>query len=890
VPHRTLLALLAVILSYLAAPPPAAGQNTGAAEYVRGLEALEAGAYTSAAGSFTGAIQGDGDNADYYLARGVAYTLAEQFPAAVADLERAQALRPSHRETRLWLLSAHQMGNDEVFRNPRTARPCFVYGGDDVPARYAEVVCNRMALEYWSSRYKGSYFDRDAKRSVSTSAPVKTAFPEAAREYVTRHKSSVGEAGDVLLARVKASVARGDCAAAMKDLTALRRASPDDTELRAYWASCLLRTGDVLHAREELTRTLTIAPFWASGYLERAEAAATLGDERRAAADLQVAATLHPPALDAMKQRVAALAQGRAPDDAVERFARSVSTDAPWSDLVDAALAVHRWTNARRQRYDEAYQDRIRVLSEGVRDDGKNPDTYEMLARFLYEHHQVPTVWNGPRGGGEQVRPQSAAEHRYELARALDLTDGALKVNGRHVNSMATKALILVTLGRGGQAAPVVDAGLAIDPKNVRLLRLKSEMEAAAAGSLASRAAGLRMGRTETHRETRADGEYLVTTRYAPSAADLQLAADLEAQAATRQREANRLAGEAKRVEFEVIPALVRESEARLSTGDTPGARHLLEQAYAYDPDAQGLMVHLAEVFGRLGDVRRQRAYALLGELMRHTTASEALQVAWAEATRTAWRSAGDALDRAATADAADARTPAYRSVVAAGTGDATGAQRLRLAALALEETRARLMGTTFGSDHGGPIAVDEVGLTLVVRLELGRAFAASRQYERGTQAFEANVALEPRLDTEHLVDLVPTGMLPDPADSTTVPVAPSLASLTAWSRLEHGRVLLAAGKLADAKREYQAVRTYSARWPGTVKGRETMYVVDSWARLGLAQIALAAHDDDEAFRLLMSGEGFPGGLPVQLETERKALTERVTAARRGRGSPWPTR
>jgi tetratricopeptide (TPR) repeat protein len=841
-PRPVLLVLLAVILSCLAAPPPSAGQNTGAAEYVRGLEALEAGAYTSAAGSFTRAIQGDGDNADYYLARGVAYTLAEQFPAAVADLERAQALRPSHRETRLWLLSAHQMGNDEVFRNPRTARPCFVYGGNDVPARYAEVVCNRMALEYWSSRYKGSYFDRDAKRSVSTSAPVKTAFPEAAREYVARHKSSVGEAGDVLLARMKASVARGDCAAAMKDLAALRRASPDDTELRAYWASCLLRTGDVLHAREELTRTLTVVPFWAGGYLERAEAAAALGDERRAGADLQVAATLHPPSLDAVKQRIAALAQGRAPDDAVERFARTVSTGAPWSALVDAALAVHRRTNARRQRYDEAYQDRVRVLNEAVRDDGKNPDPYEMLARFLHGHHQVPTVWNGPRGGGEQVRPQSATEQRYELARALELTDAALKVDGRHVNSLATKALILVTLGRGGQAGPVIDAGLAIDPRNVRLLRLKAEAQAAEAGSLAARAAGLRMGRTETHRETRADGEYLVTTRYAPA------------------------------------------------TGDAPGARRLLEQAYAHDPDAQGLMGHLAEVFGRLGDVRRQRVYALLGEPMRHTTAADALQVAWTEATRTAWKSAGDALDRAAAADGADARTPAYRSVVAAGSGDAAGAQRLRLAALALEEARARLMGTTFASDRGGPVEVDEVGLTLVVRLELGRAFAASRQYDRGAEAFEANVALEPRLGSEHLVDLVPTGMLPDPATSTTVPVAPSLASLTAWSRLEHGRILLAAGKLPDAKREYQAVRAYSARWPGTVKGRETMYVVDSWARLGLAQVALAAHDDDEAFRLLMSGEGFPGGLPTQLETERKALTEKVTAARKGRGSPWPTR
>ena len=46
-------------------------------------------------------------------------------------------------------------------------------------------------------------------------------------------------------------------------------------------------------------------------------------------------------------------------------------------------------------------------------------------------------------------------------------------------------------------------------------------------------------------------------------------------------------------------------------------------------------------------------------------------KVAWTEATRTAWKSAGDALDRAAAADSADARTPAYRSVVAAGAGDA---------------------------------------------------------------------------------------------------------------------------------------------------------------------------------------------------------------------------
>jgi len=51
-----------------------------------------------------------------------------------------------------------------------------------------------------------------------------------------------------------------------------------------------------------------------------------------------------------------------------------VSADAPSSVLVDAALAVHRWSNAGRDRYDEAYQDRIRVLHEAVRDDAKNTD------------------------------------------------------------------------------------------------------------------------------------------------------------------------------------------------------------------------------------------------------------------------------------------------------------------------------------------------------------------------------------------------------------------------------------------------------------------------------------------------------------------------------------
>ena len=78
----------------------------------------------------------------------------------------------------------------------------------------------------------------------------------------------------------------------MKDLVGLRRVSPDDAKLRAYWSSCLLATSDVLDARIELTRTLAVMPFWSGGYLARAEAAAALGDEARATADLRTAGGL----------------------------------------------------------------------------------------------------------------------------------------------------------------------------------------------------------------------------------------------------------------------------------------------------------------------------------------------------------------------------------------------------------------------------------------------------------------------------------------------------------------------------------------------------------------------------------------------------------------------
>src|SRR5687767_1168613 len=130
-----------------------AADRRGALDYIDGIDALEAADYQRAVASLTRAIAAAGDNPDYHRARGVASTLAENFPAAIADLQRALTLRPGDREARLWLNAAHVM-------NGEPGKGGFVHGGN-VPAAYASLVYNDMASTYWSSRYRGMAMDRE---------------------------------------------------------------------------------------------------------------------------------------------------------------------------------------------------------------------------------------------------------------------------------------------------------------------------------------------------------------------------------------------------------------------------------------------------------------------------------------------------------------------------------------------------------------------------------------------------------------------------------------------------------------------------------------------------------------------------------------------------------
>ncbi len=97
------------IVAALAAEPPA---REMAAAYIEGVEALEATDYKRAVELISRAIAADEENSDYFRARGVANTLAENFPAAIADLQRALRLHGDDREARLWLAAAYRMAGD----------------------------------------------------------------------------------------------------------------------------------------------------------------------------------------------------------------------------------------------------------------------------------------------------------------------------------------------------------------------------------------------------------------------------------------------------------------------------------------------------------------------------------------------------------------------------------------------------------------------------------------------------------------------------------------------------------------------------------------------------------------------------------------------------------
>ena len=136
--------------------------------YAEGLDALNAGRWPDAVSAFSRALEQSGDDPDIVLARGVANTLAEDFPRALKDLDRAKRLgleggRPS---SGLWASEAmsgiivvpdHALGGgprdfNSGHRSVVSIPGHMAQGQDDYTTDYGSFIVYRLGMEYQKYR------------------------------------------------------------------------------------------------------------------------------------------------------------------------------------------------------------------------------------------------------------------------------------------------------------------------------------------------------------------------------------------------------------------------------------------------------------------------------------------------------------------------------------------------------------------------------------------------------------------------------------------------------------------------------------------------------------------------------------------------------------------
>src|SRR5690349_10446646 len=177
-----LLVLLAVANVSWPGPSHAAISSDAAAPYMDGLVALNEGRWPEAAAAFTKALDAAGDNPDIVLARGVADILAEDFPRALKDLDRAKRLGYRGREPDLWIYVAEAMSgiiavpDHALGGGPRgvpSNTPVIVsipghvaQGKDDYTTEYGSFMVYRLGMEYQKYRLPDRFGGRNDPAAV----------------------------------------------------------------------------------------------------------------------------------------------------------------------------------------------------------------------------------------------------------------------------------------------------------------------------------------------------------------------------------------------------------------------------------------------------------------------------------------------------------------------------------------------------------------------------------------------------------------------------------------------------------------------------------------------------------------------------------------------------
>ena len=785
-----------------------------------GLDAIRQGRYPAAVDALTRATQTGTDPA-FWLARGVAQCLDEKWPQAIEDLNRAKNSGLRGREADLWVYAAQMMssGQGRALPGGRSGETWFagvpghvIQGRDDYPTDYASFVYYEMATPY----AKG----------------VTPAVREAMRQAGAWFANRAGTRPDLAaahLARARTLFGQREYPAVLQELAFVRPLYPGNADVRFYSGITWLALGRPATARRELTVSLTALTRSPGDYLNRAYAAARMGDTARARADFDLAAKYEPGLLakhkSSLDQEIAANRADGQPEQMLGALEQSARSGAPLESLVTQAVALHRAIAPRRLRYDEWYQDRMRELEEAVRAAPGSAAAYVGLARFLISEANL--AYRGedvePRHGPVPFRWQLSRDS--ELRRAVAVCDEGLRAQPGNISAQTVKAIALVRLGEEREAEVIVNRVLAAAPSNPEALAMKAKFLMERASRLFAQAAALRSPRIETSSrdETRSDGVYRVTTTtyYPPTQDALARAAQLEAEAQTLVRESNAALSAALAVLRGTFDGDMLAAEVDFALGRRDAAFASLESALKRQPRSLEANQTLAEFYRRIGrNDESDRQMSVTTNLV-HTNAGWLLRTAWRKAGGKELPGARAALAEARRLDPVDARVPAYTGALLAQDGNAAEAAVFYRVALALEQARLRL-----DEQSKDGVALPREAEELATLMKMRNALAGSlldRQPQAALDYYGPNTVLARRITRAGRAAQMFGAMLPDPgAPPVPVPAPPNAAQLMAEAYNGAGRALKALGRTQDAMREFQQAvdLTHKPGVPGVGTGR----------------------------------------------------------------------
>lgn len=801
--------------------PPALGA------YVEGLDHMAGGRWHDAVTSFGQAIQGEPENAAYFTARGVAKTLAEDFPGGLKDLDRSLRLRPNDRETQLWQAACQRL-QDQYNMNTS-----MVYGGT-APREYAIFVYNDLVIEYWRP---GTNNGTDEKS--------RALFPRAGGWFADLAMGR-GNMTPALVGKARAQLDAKDFEGALATVARLRVLLPDDNDVLRMEGFARLGHGDADTARATFTRLLTALTTDGDGYAGRAMARARLGDIDGAEKDVDLAKQHRSARVDEAKGVVAEEKKRGAGDRAAatSAFVEAANADAPWNDMVEKAVAVRRASNAERRRWDEIYQERVRVLEKALAEKPDNADRLVDLAEYLFNNSDVRGEQVEPRAGWRGYRWQTEDSKAREIARAEQLVDQALAKSPKHLKALGLKVRLRLHCMQNADAAQFYDRMIALGADDAQSKVVYAEMLDAISWQKAREAADLRAqdGRVEY------SGDWMTTYSLTP-----------EGWRQVHEKEA--LAEQFAKLAEDTLEAAAKalkgtprghyyQGKVHLRRGENDKAKAEFQKAVEKDREFAEAWDLLGSTLARLGDTKGAFDCRVTAWNIFETSAGLILSATRDLVVQTRFQTARGQLDAAFSIDPADARIYAYRGMTYEGDENPAEAFRWFRAALAMEEARAHMQGTSYGESGKGARTPGDFGLSWAAR---SRMAAASRALGRPVQEridlARAGVACESRVAPADWTASVHSFMVPRyDADPAMLPQVPESIELLALSRVALGDALREAGDMKAADAEYAAALQLDARFREFVVNRADNYGLRDALHLALVGRghALLGMDDYE--------------------------------------------